>query len=100
MPYIFQILAALLETNGTGALPPKYAALLGPLLTPTLWETRGNVPGCARLLSAVIPKAATLIQTEGKLEQVLGIFQGLMPSKKTELYGFDVMEAVVVAFNG
>ena len=100
MPYVFQILAALLESNRTGTLPAKYTGLLVLLLNPVSWESRGNIPGCARLLSAVIPRAASLIGSDGKIEQVLGIFQGLMNSKKTDQYAFDVLESVVIAYKG
>lgn len=100
MPYVYQLLAALLESNRTGMLPAKYTGLIVLLLNPASWESRGNIPGCARLLSAVIPRAALLIESEGKIEQVLGIFQGLMNSKKTDQYGFDVLESVTVSYKG
>jgi exportin-2 (importin alpha re-exporter) len=98
MPYVFQILAQLLESSPSDAVSENYKALLGPLLNPPLWETRGNVPACTRLLSAVIPRAAKSIATENQLEPILGIFQKLLAGKKSELYAFDILDSIVKSF--
>ena len=97
MAYVFQILAALLEANPSGQLSDNYKGLMAPVLSPAVWETRGNVPGCARLLSAIVLRAPDYVSAQGQLEQVLGIFQKLMFSKKTEQYAFDVLESVVIS---
>lgn len=99
LPYVFQILAQLLESSPSEAVSDNYKALLGPLLGATLWETRGNIPACSRLLSAVIPKAAKLIVAENQLEPVLGIFQRLLGGKKSELHAFDVLDSVIQSFD-
>lgn len=98
MPYVFQILAYLLEANPESALPDNFKTLIPPLLTPGPWETRGNVPGCARFLAAIIPKAKEAILAENRLEPVLGIFQRLVSGRKTELNAYDVLEAIVSTF--
>ncbi|KAF0641152.1 hypothetical protein FPSE5266_03215 [Fusarium pseudograminearum] len=98
MQYVFQILAQLLESSPSETISDNYKALLGPLLSPTLWETRGNVPACTRLLSAVIPRASQAIQAENQLEPVLGIFQRLLNSKKSELLAFDILDSIVKTF--
>nr|XP_036579148.1 chromosome segregation protein [Colletotrichum truncatum]KAF6786634.1 chromosome segregation protein [Colletotrichum truncatum] len=98
LQYIFQILAQLLESSPPDAISENYKAFLSPLLEPTLWDTKGNVPACTRLLSAVIPATAAYIVSENKLEQILGIFQRLLSFKKYHLYAFDILEAVVKAF--
>jgi len=70
--------------------------LIAPVLMPTLWESKGNVPALARLLSSLIPRSGADIVTNNQLEPILGIFQKLMSGKaKTELYSFEVLEAVV-----
>lgn len=98
MPYVFQLFAALLETRPQGPLSEFYKALVGPVLSPTLWESRGNVPALARLLSSIIPRAAADIVAQDQVEPILGIFQKLMAGKtRTELYGFDVLEAVITS---
>ncbi len=98
MQYVFQVLAQLLESSPTEAISDNYKSLLQPLLTPTLWETRGNVPACTRLLSAVIPKIPKAIIADNQVEPILGIFQKLLSGKKSELYAFDIIDAMVKAF--
>ncbi|KAI9049173.1 hypothetical protein LZ554_007020 [Drepanopeziza brunnea f. sp. 'monogermtubi'] len=98
MPYVFQLFAALLESRPQGPLSEYYKALIGPVLSPALWESRGNVPALARLLSSIIPRAGADIVAAGQIEPILGIFQKLIAGKaRTELYGLDVLEAVVVS---
>ncbi|KAF5006404.1 hypothetical protein FDECE_7220 [Fusarium decemcellulare] len=92
------ILAQLLESSPSETISDNYKALLGPLLNPTLWETRGNVPACTRLLSAVIPRASQAIIAENQLEPVLGIFQKLLSGKKSELLAFDILDSIVKSF--
>jgi len=99
MPYVFQLFAALLEARPDGPLSDYYKGLIGPVLTPQLWESRGNVPALSRLLSSMIPRAAADIVANGQLEQILGIFQNLLASKKTELFSFDILETVVTSFD-
>jgi exportin-2 (importin alpha re-exporter) len=98
MQYIFQILAQLLESSPTETLSENYKSLLVPLLNPSLWETRGNVPACTRLLSALIPKISASIASENQLEPILGIFQKLLSGKKSELYAFDLLDSIVKTF--
>jgi exportin-2 (importin alpha re-exporter) len=98
MPYVFQLFAALLEARPHGPLSEFYKALVAPVLMPSLWESRGNVPALARLLSSIIPRSAADIVANNQVEPILGIFQKLMSGKaRTELYGFDVLEAVVTS---
>ncbi|KAI1814780.1 CAS/CSE protein [Poronia punctata] len=97
MPYVFQLLARLLESNPSGALPNHYQALIGPLMLPVTWETRGNVPALTRLLVAIIPRAAQLIIAENQVQPILGIFQGLLRGRKTESNAFDLLESVCLS---
>lgn len=100
VPYVFQIFAAILEADASTTLSDNFKTLIKPLTTPTVWETRGNVPGCARFLSAIIPKAAAEIQAGNQLEPVLGIFQQLVSGKKTEQNAYDILEAITGSFQG
>lgn len=80
-PYVFQILAQLLSYRpGTGA-SDAYKALFPPLLSPTLWERRGNVPALSDLFRAYISKSMADILAGGHLTGVLGVFQKLLASK-------------------
>ena len=98
IPYVFQLLALLIESNPSAPLPERYQALIGPLLAPVLWESRGNVPALVRLLQAITTRAASVIITQGRLEPILGIFQKLISSKLNEAHAFDLLEAIVVNF--
>jgi len=98
MPYVFQLFAALLEARPDGPLSDYYKALVAPVLMPALWESRGNVPALSRLLSSIIPRGASDIEANNQIEPILGIFQRLMSGKaRTELYAFDVLEAVITS---
>ena len=94
MPYVFQLFAKLLEAKPSGPLPNHYQALVAPLLMPTLWETRGNIPALTRLLAAIIPRTSQSIVAENQLEPILGIFQRLISGKKTESSAFDLLDAI------
>ncbi|KAI2623235.1 putative mportin-alpha export receptor [Hypoxylon sp. NC1633] len=99
VPYVFQIFAKLLELNPSGALPNNYQALVPPLMMPTLWETRGNVPALTRLLAAIIPRASHSIVAENQVQPILGIFQTLLSGKKTEQSAFDLLESIVISID-
>ncbi|KAK4047158.1 importin-alpha export receptor [Microbotryomycetes sp. JL201] len=93
-PFVFQILSQLLELHGQSDFPDAYKALLPPLLTPTLWEARGNVPALVRLLRAFLSKGAQSIVASNQLPPMLGIFQHLVASKGTDQFGFELLEAI------
>jgi exportin-2 (importin alpha re-exporter) len=98
LPYILQLFAFLLEVNPSGKLPAMYASMLGPILSPPLWEARGNVPALVRLLSAAMNRMNEEIVRGGKIEPILGIFQKLVSTKANESHGFDLLESVVMTF--
>ncbi|KAJ4348016.1 importin-alpha export receptor [Didymosphaeria variabile] len=94
-PYVFQLLAALLETNPSGALSAYYQSLSQVIIQPSVWEARGNVPALVRLLTAIISRDAQTIVANNQLEPILGIFQKLVSSKANETYAFELMETIV-----
>lgn len=73
-PYVFQLLAQLLEHHKGTELTPSYVTLLNPLLNPLLWE-QGNIPALVRLIQAYLDKGVTTIVQNNQLESILGIFQ-------------------------
>ncbi len=87
IPYVFQILAQILyfrqpEASGVrGTLSPAYKAMLPPLLSPVLWERKGNIPALMDLFQAYIMKGMKDIVGGGLLMGVLGIFQKLLSAK-------------------
>jgi exportin-2 (importin alpha re-exporter) len=93
-PYVFQLLAQLLEfrPEGTG-LGDAYSSLFPPLLSPAIWEKKGNIPALVRLLQAYLKKAAR--ELAQYMLPVLGIFQKLVASKATETNAFDLLSSIV-----
>lgn len=63
IPYVFQVLALLLEVN-PGGISETYLGLFQPLLQPVLWENSGNIPPLVRLLQAYISKGPANIPTD------------------------------------
>lgn len=98
MPYIFQLFAALLEANPSGTLPNYYQNLIGPILMPVMWDSKGNIPALVRLLSSITGRGSQHILQNNQIEPILGIFQKLLSTKANEAYGFDLLESVVAHF--
>ena len=94
-PYVFQVLAQLLEYRADG-LSDAYSALFGPLMTPTLWESKGNVPALTRLVQAYLQKGAAKLIAQGFLVPILGVFQKLVSSKANEANGFSLLHSIIV----
>ncbi|GMI29752.1 hypothetical protein TeGR_g12222 [Tetraparma gracilis] len=97
IPYVFQVLAQLLEYRAPGeALSASYTGLFAPLLTPTLWESKGNVPALTRLIVAYVNKGGVpLLSSGNNLMGVLGVFQKLISSKANEASGFLVITGLL-----
>ena len=92
-PYVFQVLAQLLEFRPQNAgLGPAYTSLFPPLLSASLWEKKGNVPGLVRLLQAYIKQAPNELLSS--LTPMLGIFQRLNASSATETPAFELLRAL------
>lgn len=100
MQYVLQVLAQLLESSPADSISANFGALLDPILNPPMWEVRGNVPALSRLLAALIPRASKDLLGDEKIKQILGIFQMLLASRKSELYAFDLLEAVILSLQG
>lgn len=94
-PYVFQVLAQLLEYSSASELSAGYEGLFQPLLTPALWESKGNVPALTRLVCAYVFKGGKQIIAKGHLLGILGVFQKLISSKANEHYGFLLMGSLV-----
>ncbi|OXB34588.1 importin-alpha export receptor [Cryptococcus neoformans] len=94
IPYIFQILAQLLELHSPSELPPAYQALTGPLLSAALWEQRGNIPALVRIWKALLLRGAPSIVAAGQVQGLLGIFQRLAGSKVNDVWAFELVQAL------
>ena len=90
--------AALLEADGSNTLSDLYKQLIPGVLRVEYWGLKGNVPALVRLLSSLIARAAPDMVANNQLEAVLGAFQRLIEKKATEIYGFELIEAVLTFF--
>ena len=96
VPYVFQVLAQLLSYRPQGVgLSPAYAGLFPPLLSPVLWNLKGNIPALSELILAYIEQGIEEIIAHNQLEGVLGIFQKLLSTKSSEMYAFKLLNALV-----
>lgn len=97
VPYVFQLLAQMLElraSTGTAGVPESYQILLPPLLTPALWESKGNIPALVRLLRAFITQGSDSIVANNQLQSLLGIYQRLITSRVNDLFGFELITSL------
>lgn len=96
-PFVFQILSQMLElhANHSQVLPEYYISLLQPLLTPNLWEVRGNIPALVRLLRAYLSAGSKWIVEGNRVSGMLGVFQKLIGSKLNDTYGFELLQALL-----
>ncbi|KAG1888183.1 CAS/CSE protein [Suillus subluteus] len=95
IPYVFQILAQMLEAHNTG-VPSEYRSLLPFLLTPTCWQQKGSIPGLVKLLKAFLARDATEMIKTGQIAAVLAVVQQrLIPSKINDGWGFELLQGVV-----
>ncbi|KAK6200088.1 CAS specific exportin for Srp1p required for accurate mitotic chromosome segregation [Scheffersomyces amazonensis] len=96
VPYTFQILAFLLENYPIGAgIPETYKSLIKPLLSPSVWEFRGNIPGITRLLVTILEHDSSIFTiSTTDLTPLLGVFQKLIASKANDTHGFELLESI------
>lgn len=96
-PYVFQLLAQLLEMRTT--ISPPYVSIFPALLVPSIWSNQGNVPAVTRLLQAYLrqPTAwATFFAGNTRFNGVLGIFQELLRLRSTEGFALDLLTSIIV----
>ncbi|KAK1559825.1 hypothetical protein Q3G72_018825 [Acer saccharum] len=94
LPYAFQLLAQLVELNRP-PIAPNYMEIFKILLIPESWKRSSNVPALVRLLQAFLQKVPHEISQEGRLAQVLGIFNMLVSSPSSDDQGFYVLNTVI-----
>lgn len=93
-----QLFAALLEADTSNTLSDLYKQLIPGVLRIEYWGLKGNVPALVRLLSSLITRAAPDMVANNQLEAILGAFQRLIEKKTTEIYGFELLEAILTYF--
>ncbi|XP_001606668.1 exportin-2 [Nasonia vitripennis] len=98
IPYVFQILALLLELQTANDVPESYMALFPCLLAPVLFERQGNIHPLNRLLQAFVSHGAHQIIAQEKINALLGVFQKLIASRTNDHEGFLLMQAIIERF--
>lgn len=99
IPYVFQILALLLELRHTQDIPEPYMALFPCLLSPVLFERQANIHPLIRLLQAFISHGSRQIAAQDKTSALLGVFQKLIASKANDHEGFLLIQSIIEHFD-
>ncbi|KAE8910914.1 Exportin-2 [Phytophthora fragariae] len=90
-PYVYQVLAQMLELRPSG-VSDAYKSMFPVLLNPTLWERVSNVPAIVKLIEAYMRKAPNdVAQSVGG---ILGVFQKLISSRSTEANAFSLLRGL------
>ncbi|XP_012275464.1 exportin-2 isoform X2 [Orussus abietinus] len=98
IPYVFQILALLLELQISPDVPEPYMALFPCLLAPILFERQANIHPLNRLLQAFVSHGAHQIVAQDKTNGLLGVFQKLIASKSNDHEGFLLIQSIIEHF--
>ncbi|XP_011881255.1 PREDICTED: exportin-2 [Vollenhovia emeryi] len=99
IPYVFQILALLLELRPSQDVPEPYMALFPCLLSPVLFEHQANIHPLIRLLQAFISRGPHQIAAQDKTSALLGVFQKLIASKANDHEGFLLIQSIIENFD-
>ena len=95
VPYVFQILAELLLFRPNAGLSDNYKKLIHPILTPVLWERKGNAPALTDLVVAYVRKGMADIEAAGSVQPLLGVFQKLLSSRATDKLALTMLDTLV-----
>ncbi|KJA18706.1 hypothetical protein HYPSUDRAFT_45045 [Hypholoma sublateritium FD-334 SS-4] len=96
IPFVFQVLAQMLEFHNGGPVPAEYRSLLPILLTPAMWQQKGSIPGLVRLLKAFLSQDNEQMFVSGQVASVLAVVQQrLIPSKLNDAWGIELLQAVI-----
>eukprot|EP00055_Hartaetosiga_balthica_P015322 m.89700 g.89700 ORF g.89700 m.89700 type:complete len:956 (+) comp8838_c0_seq2:127-2994(+) len=97
-PYIFQLLAQLLELR-PAPIPEPYLNLFPSLPNPMYWETGANTVPLVRLLRAFISTGGGELfgseEGQNQLRAILGVFQKLIASRRFDLDGFSLIQTMI-----
>ena len=96
IPYSFQILAQMLDLHSAD-VPVEYRGLLPFLLTSSVWQQKGSIPGLVKLLKAFLSRDSPSMLANGQVTSVLAVIQQrLIPSKIHDSWGFELLNSVVM----
>uniref|UniRef100_K3WBA5 Importin N-terminal domain-containing protein n=1 Tax=Globisporangium ultimum (strain ATCC 200006 / CBS 805.95 / DAOM BR144) TaxID=431595 RepID=K3WBA5_GLOUD len=90
-PYVYQVLAQMLDLRPSG-VSPAYMSMFPVLLTPALWDRVSNVPAIVKLIEAYMRKAPADVAQS--VQGILGVFQKLISSRTTESFAFSLLRGL------
>lgn len=90
-PYVYQVLAQMLDLRPSG-VSPAYMSMFPVLLAPALWDRVSNVPAIVKLIEAYMRKAPSDVAQS--VPGILGVFQKLISSRTTEAFGFSLLRGL------
>lgn len=90
-PYVYQVLAQMLDLRPSG-VSPAYMSMFPVLLAPALWDRVSNVPAIVKLIEAYMRKAPGDVAQS--VPGILGVFQKLISSRTTESFGFSLLRGL------
>lgn len=91
-PYVFQILAQMLEYRND--VPEPYARIYPGLVMVQSWENEGNIPALVRLLAAYFLRGFGNTLDEKQLQAVLGCFQQCNSKVKQAPFSFILLSSI------
>jgi len=78
-------------------VPVDYRSLLPFLLTLSVWQQKGSIPGLVKLLKAFLSRDSLSMLANGQVTSVLAVIQQrLIPSKIHDSWGFELLNSVVM----
>eukprot|EP00051_Salpingoeca_urceolata_P014441 m.183859 g.183859 ORF g.183859 m.183859 type:complete len:978 (+) comp18088_c0_seq1:151-3084(+) len=96
-PYVFQLLAQLLELRSR-PVPQTYMMLFPHLMAPVLWESGANTEPLSRLLQAYVTVGGeTVFADKSLFESYLGVFQKLIAQRRWDHEGFALLGALTTS---
>lgn len=98
VPYVLQILTEILNFQPAEAgVPASFQQLLKPVLSPQLWEARGNVPALVGFLEVIVKRGPSLVLESQLLLPLLGVYQNLLASPSRDQYSFELLECIITS---
>eukprot|EP01006_Ploeotia_vitrea_P048859 TRINITY_DN67284_c1_g1_i1.p1 TRINITY_DN67284_c1_g1~~TRINITY_DN67284_c1_g1_i1.p1 ORF type:complete len:892 (+),score=39.73 TRINITY_DN67284_c1_g1_i1:52-2727(+) len=89
VPYALQIFGHMLDIQQTPS--DNFKQLLPPLLAPSLYENRSNIPAIVKLLCAYLKNALPMVLEGNHLGGIFGAFQCMIASKVIDHEGFTLL---------
>lgn len=111
-PFVFQVMAMLIELRASaklggkiaslkeraGTMKSDYRGLARKLTDPAMYESQGNIPALTRLLQAYIEHDPEFVANDKEfLQRILGVFQRLVSSKANDFLGLYILQSLTLA---